>query len=69
MKLGFGNRTIPKIALGTPGFASPPHDGFAFIGAAPEERRKNANQWVQSTQVPNVSIYLLATRVCTILAA
>jgi len=30
---GFGNRTIPDCW--TPGFASPPHDGFAFVDRRP----------------------------------
>src|SRR5918999_5517724 len=55
----FGNRTIPKLALGIPGFASPPYDGFAFIDIAPEERRKDANQGVQFAQAPDVSSHLL----------
>jgi hypothetical protein len=37
LMLNSGSWTILSArAKRTPGFASPPHDGFAFIGTAPE---------------------------------
>ena len=42
--------------------------GLPLSAVALVERRKNANQGVQSAQGPNVSSHLLANRVCTILA-
>ena len=66
MQLSFGNRTIPNCWI--PGFASPPHDGFAFIGLSPHlGRRKNGNQRVQSAQGVFASSHLLADESCIIL--
>jgi hypothetical protein len=37
-RLGFGSWTVLNAicCVGTPGFASPPHDGFAFIDHRPQ---------------------------------
>jgi hypothetical protein len=58
---GFGSWTILTAGVRTPGFASPPHDGFAFVGPLEESGSAVFSKtWTSRQWGTQVAVYVAA---------